>query len=243
MEKSDVVKMDIETWIERMDPYSKKMNQEKEVNENGYRIRSSYSSVNFDKKEWGKLASSGHPFWTMMLYKNEMAYVLQYNNGYIYVRFRLDKNHHLYEYGVYSLAKLKDGYITHILDDEIKRYYPNDYEKIVLALDFLTEHVIEKSINRLEFVTGLKKLERIESGNTFRHLDNLSTKKLLGYLESARNCGGSYNPFYDSGYTPKWAKSYSIEEIKSVLAKREHIPNKAEAKRIRQEKHKMKNNR
>ena len=73
-----------------------------------------------------------------------------------------------------------------------------------------------------------------------KYLETLSTKELLGLLKSARKCGGSYNPFYDSGSAPKDSKWYTIDEIKTELAKREHIPNKEEAKKIRQDKQRAK---
>ncbi|MCA1026980.1 hypothetical protein LCM23_12840 [Cytobacillus kochii] len=75
------------------------------------------------------------------------------------------------------------------------------------------------------------------------YLKTLHTKELLRLLHSARHCGGSYNPFYENGYAFQGSKWYTIDEIKKELATREHIPNKEEAKKIRQEKHKMKQNR
>lgn len=73
------------------------------------------------------------------------------------------------------------------------------------------------------------------------YLKTLRTKELLSLLQSARHCNGSYNPFYDNGYALEGSKWYTINEIKNELSKREHIPNKAEAKKIRQEKYKKKN--
>lgn len=67
-------------------------------------------------------------------------------------------------------------------------------------------------------------------------LEDLSTKTLLSYLGSARRLGGSYNPYYDSGYAPSWSRSFTIAEIKAVLTTREHIPNKLERRTIRQQK-------
>ena len=67
------------------------------------------------------------------------------------------------------------------------------------------------------------------------HLHSLSTKELLNYLQSARRCGGSYNPYYESGYSLKESTWYTIEEIKFVLNTRKHVPSKAERKKIRQE--------
>lgn len=62
-----------------------------------------------------------------------------------------------------------------------------------------------------------------------RPLTDEHTRVLLDYLKHARACGGWYSPWdSDTGYT--------IEELKAELATRPHVPNKAEAKRIRQEK-------
>jgi hypothetical protein len=58
-------------------------------------------------------------------------------------------------------------------------------------------------------------------------LQKQNTKKLLSYLEHARACGFSYSPFDGDVY-------FSIEDIKAVLATREHMPNKKEARAIRQ---------
>ncbi len=58
-------------------------------------------------------------------------------------------------------------------------------------------------------------------------LNNLSTRELLQYLDWARKFNGWYSPF-DNG------TGYTTDEIKAVLATREHIPNKAEAKVARQ---------
>jgi len=60
-------------------------------------------------------------------------------------------------------------------------------------------------------------------------LKELHTRVLLRYLHKARACGGYYSPCY-----PECSCSYSAEEIKSVLATREHVSNKKEAKLIRQ---------
>lgn len=62
--------------------------------------------------------------------------------------------------------------------------------------------------------------------NLPRHLDltQLHTRELLQYLQSARACGGTYNPG-DHDYGGIF---FTILEIKAELAKREHIPNKQE---------------
>lgn len=52
------------------------------------------------------------------------------------------------------------------------------------------------------------------------------TRQLLGMLKSARAAGGGYGAF-------------TIEELKNELKTREHIPNKIEAKKIRQLKAKV----
>ena len=74
-------------------------------------------------------------------------------------------------------------------------------------------------------------------------LNNLTTKELLVYLATARTYRWSFNPYYDSGYAPKWSHWFTIDEIKEVLSTRERIPNKIERRRIRQEKFKQKKNR
>jgi hypothetical protein len=60
------------------------------------------------------------------------------------------------------------------------------------------------------------------------HLNSLDTRELLMYLKYARKFGGRYSPWCHDEY-------YSTDEIKDELATREHIPNKQEAKKIRQE--------
>lgn len=72
--------------------------------------------------------------------------------------------------------------------------------------------------------------------NYENYLKTLHTKELLGLLQSARKCGGGYNLFYDSGYAFEGSKWYTIDEIKEELATREHVPNKSERRKIRQEK-------
>ena len=67
-------------------------------------------------------------------------------------------------------------------------------------------------------------------------LNNLTTRELLHYLKMARKFRGFYSPWDGVG-------GYTSEEIKEVLATREHIPNKAESKAIRQAEAKRKKNR
>lgn len=75
----------------------------------------------------------------------------------------------------------------------------------------------------------------MEKVQRFLHLSKQHTKVLLKWLEKARSCG--VHGHRDHGYC------YSVEEIKKELAKREHVPNKAEAKKLRQELAKKKKNR
>ncbi len=67
-------------------------------------------------------------------------------------------------------------------------------------------------------------------------LKSFHTRQLLDILNGARRCGGTYNPYGMGVY-------YNLDEIKTELETREHIPNKQEAKKIRQEKAKAKRNR
>jgi hypothetical protein len=61
-------------------------------------------------------------------------------------------------------------------------------------------------------------------------LTTVHTKELLQWLNAARRCR-TYDPFYEGkGY------GFSIKELKNELSKREHIPNKKEAKEIRRQK-------
>lgn len=60
-------------------------------------------------------------------------------------------------------------------------------------------------------------------------LKSRHTKELLIFLDKARKCGGGYSPFDND-------ICFTIEEIKSELTTREHIPNKKESKLIRQNK-------
>ena len=61
-------------------------------------------------------------------------------------------------------------------------------------------------------------------------LTKLSTRELLKWLANARRFGGWYSPC-DS----KSPFRSSFEEIKAELSKREHIPNKAESRFLRQQ--------
>jgi len=60
-------------------------------------------------------------------------------------------------------------------------------------------------------------------------LEGHHTKQLLQLKRSAHRCGGYYDPTETGGCC------IDIEEIKEVLATREHIPNKKESKIIRQQ--------
>ena len=61
-------------------------------------------------------------------------------------------------------------------------------------------------------------------------LEKKTTKELIKWKDYCYKFSGEYSP---SETGPPY---YSIEEIKLELSKREHIPNKQESKKIRQEK-------
>lgn len=46
--------------------------------------------------------------------------------------------------------------------------------------------------------------------------------------------GCVFNPYYDSGYSPKDSPVFTYEQIKAELTAREHIPNKFERRKNRQ---------
>ena len=60
-------------------------------------------------------------------------------------------------------------------------------------------------------------------------LKRAHTRQLLNWLRAARACGGSYSPCEEATGT-----FLSISDLKAELATREHIPNKAESKALRQ---------
>ncbi len=62
----------------------------------------------------------------------------------------------------------------------------------------------------------------------FMNLKKIHTKTLLKWQKKARTCGGSYDP------TGNHETAITIDDIKAELDTREHIPNKKEAKHIRQ---------
>ena len=62
-----------------------------------------------------------------------------------------------------------------------------------------------------------------------QHLQETHTRILLEYLSHARKCGGWFSPFDNN-------VGFTTTEIKEELSTREHIPNKQEAKLIRQQK-------
>ena len=69
-------------------------------------------------------------------------------------------------------------------------------------------------------------------------LKKMDTRKLKNMLDTGRACGGVYFWLGSDG-GPSW----TTDELKAELSTREHIPNKAEAKKIRQEIAKAKRNR
>ena len=73
--------------------------------------------------------------------------------------------------------------------------------------------------------------------NAREYLNSLHTKQLLKLLDSCRAVGGEYSVFYPRDTI------VTTEQIKAELAAREHVPNKIEAKALRQQTAKEKRNR
>jgi hypothetical protein len=74
-------------------------------------------------------------------------------------------------------------------------------------------------------------------------LETLHTKQLLRLLNSVRaNHDRLMTRYIELGQTMRLCED-QLHEIRKVLGTREHIPNKQEAKAIRQEKMKLKKNR
>lgn len=69
------------------------------------------------------------------------------------------------------------------------------------------------------------------------HLESLHTRDLMARMTRARKFPDGYRPYDGAEF------KMSIEDYKKILSTREHIPNKAERKKIRQEKAKEKQNR
>jgi hypothetical protein len=68
-----------------------------------------------------------------------------------------------------------------------------------------------------------------------RSLEKFDTRTILGFLDATRKSGSDsyfFNHYSDDGF-------YTVSNIKSVLETREHIPNKEEKKKARQEKAKL----
>ena len=74
------------------------------------------------------------------------------------------------------------------------------------------------------------------NSNRMASLGRLHTKQLLEMLKDARKFGGYFSEDPHSRCSYAW----TTDEIKGVLAQREHVPNKKEAKEIRKKKAKKK---
>lgn len=70
--------------------------------------------------------------------------------------------------------------------------------------------------------------------NATLYLEGKHTRQLLDLLQCCRRCGGRYDVLDNNS---DWF--VSISQVKAELAKREHIPNKLEAKKLRQERAKF----
>lgn len=67
------------------------------------------------------------------------------------------------------------------------------------------------------------------------YLQGLHTRQLLAHLVGLRRLENKWGRYYQLASTFKNLRE-EIELTKSILATREHIPNKPEARKIRQEK-------
>ncbi len=126
-----------------------------------------------------------------------------------------------------------DGPTYRLLEGDI--LWPTDWS---VAPDQRAEHA---KLRRHQYTTMVQaqphmhdrerlKPRRHQPGNAY-DLKNLHTSVLLGYLATARACGcGGVDP------TGNCNEHITIDEIKKELATREHLPNKVEAKKLRQDK-------
>ena len=71
-----------------------------------------------------------------------------------------------------------------------------------------------------------------------KQLNEIPTRDLMLMLANSRVHNGKYCPYY-----PNTGELVTTEEIKRELATREHIPNKKESMKIRQDAAKAKKNR
>lgn len=74
------------------------------------------------------------------------------------------------------------------------------------------------------------------------NLSRYKTEQLLNLLKRARACGGT---FFGEGLNdpPGTERAFTVAELKAELAGREHVPSKAERKKLRQEQAQRKKNR
>jgi hypothetical protein len=92
----------------------------------------------------------------------------------------------------------------------------------------------EEEVRKKQFEKRREEISKIKS----KTIKEAHTKILLTWLKKARACGGAYDIFDNNS-----GINFTIEELKEELSKREHVPNKTEAKIIRQQKAKQKRNR
>ena len=76
----------------------------------------------------------------------------------------------------------------------------------------------------------------MKTWNPTEYLKGLHTRQLLAHLQKCRVFHGRYDVL-ENDYSG-W--EVTTEQVKAELATREHIPNKIEAKAIRQERARMK---
>ncbi len=97
----------------------------------------------------------------------------------------------------------------------------------------LTEEEYEKKSK--ERSEEYEKYEKERSEWAKKELKELHTRQLMYYLKHSRACGNWYSPCCSES-----SFGFTFDEIKEELNTREHIPNKREARKIRQEKAKRK---
>lgn len=66
-------------------------------------------------------------------------------------------------------------------------------------------------------------------------LSRIHTRTLLQWRNACYGCGGAYDPS-EGASGIRYPATYTLAEIKAELATREHVPNKREARILRQQK-------
>ena len=111
--------------------------------------------------------------------------------------------------------------IIHLLEEEGE--WRSHYDIVIFGIkDRKVELLIEKKFPEYKEITY-----RIHDYRNY--LQNLSTKSLMSLRDSCYATNGWHRIFEYGG------PEFSLEEVKEELAKREHLPNKEEGKKLRRE--------